>query len=380
VTLTEYLTVDERTPTLFERNVFVEDADALAVLVEEYVSGPRRTVNGDMDSSPNADAQNFFLFWLPNRLTNMAMEQAAPTGGTSLDLTSDSGFGRGLWMAHLCGYYFGVWLRLNLTQFDRPRRASEMTDDGLAYLQERFVGPLVQVATIGTDEAVLAESLTSLRRPITFPKSRVASDLVMSVLVPGGSEVGIFGFDTSWLRHILPPSRNAPHDARPFSNSILVSDKSRLLDATYAIPEERFLVDARIAFAALDTTSPDVARRLHDAVNGKRGQSSLLAHQRRWNRFATALYARGIPGGTVYRGVDQQQYDRLLTWASYSCMIPQAAAFNALVAHATQDADLARRQTRARALWWALVTTYCASVADPRQDDRTIAEAFPALS
>jgi hypothetical protein len=98
--------------------------------------------------------------------------------------------------------------------------------------------------------------------------------------------------------------------------------------------------------------------RLAEAVQGRRGEARLLKHQERWFRVGRFLYSRGIPGGTRYRGFEQQeQYDRLISWAAYAIMIPQANALNALTAFATRDAELARRQCRARAIWWALVTT-----------------------
>jgi hypothetical protein len=38
---------------------------------------------------------------------------------------------------------------------------------------------------------------------------------------------------------------------------------------------------------------------------------------------------------------------------------------------------MARRQTRARALWWALVTTYTYTVLDATHDGRALDEALP---
>jgi hypothetical protein len=58
-------------------------------------------------------------------------------------------------------------------------------------------------------------------------------------------------------------------------------------------------------------------------------------------------------------------------------MIPQANALNALTSFATRDAEMARRQTRARALWWALVTTYTYTVLDATHDGRALDEALP---
>jgi hypothetical protein len=120
-----------------------------------------------------------------------------------------------------------------------------------------------------------------------------------------------------------------------------------------------------------------VKERLAEAVQGRRSEAPLLKHQQRWYRVAKFLYSRGIPGGTRYRGFEQEQYDRLLSWAAYAVMIPQTNALNALTAFATRDADLARRQTRARAMWWALVTTYTFTVIDGRYDGRTLQDALP---
>lgn len=377
--MSPYTAIVERLPSLSQVHGLIPDPDLLGAFIDEYTSGPRRTVNGETQSGGVPDTQNFFLFWLPNRLTNIAMGIEPEPTGTALDLSTDDGFGRALWLGHLCGYYFAVWLRWVLSDTDRPRRAAQLADLSTSHVYGRFVDPMVSVANRGSDDEVLAQALGSLRRPLTLPRARFAGDVTMSLLVPGGSEVGIFGFDTSWLHHILPPSRNSPPDARPFTEPVLTYDPGRLLDARFAIPEEPYLVDARQRFASANAAHGDTASRLRSAVEGGRGESSLLVHQRRWHRFATMLYARGIPGGTRYRGLGQEQYDRLITWASYSVMIPQAAAFNGLAAHATRDAELARRQTRARSIWWALVTTYAMSIGDPTYDGRSLDDAFPAF-
>jgi len=269
---------------------------------------------------------------------------------------------------------------LNLIRFDRMRAATPMTDSALSQAYARFVDPISGAAIGASDDRVIEHVRTSIRRPVTLPKVRAAADVVLSLVMPTGSEVGIFGFDSAWLHYLLPPSRNSPRAAVPPTTPFFAADRSRLLDASYAIPEEEYLRVARCRFEELDGHRGQVSSRLYEAVAGKCGEPSLVTHQKRWHRVAAVLYRHGIPGGTVYRGFDQEQYDRLLTWASYSVMIPHAAALNALIAYATRDAVLARQQMRARALWWALVTTYTFAVTDPSHDGEALGDALPPWS
>ena len=98
---------------------------------------------------------------------------------------------------------------------------------------------------------------------------------------------------------------------------------------------------------------------------------------RDWDTVAAGLYRVGIPGGTVYRGFDQSQYDRLLAWTSYSVMHNVANGYNALSAYATGNAELARQQITARTLWWGFIYSYLLGASDRRHDGVGLSRSLP---
>jgi hypothetical protein len=152
-----------------------------------------------------------------------------------------------------------------------------------------------------------------------------------------------------------------------------------LLDATYALPEEPYLLDARQGFRAAGAGSPS-ATRLRQTINGRLGEEPLVAQQLRYYLHATALYSVGVPTATSYRGFGPEQYDRVLAWAAYAVMVNQANSFNALAAYAAQDADRGRRQARANALWGTYLFMYLQGVLDHRHDGATIEAALPTFT
>jgi hypothetical protein len=93
--------------------------------------------------------------------------------------------------------------------------------------------------------------------------------------------------------------------------------------------------------------------------------------------LAAVLYRVGIPRATVYRGFDQEQYDRLLAWTSYSVMMNVANGYNALSGYATRNARLARQQIAASTLWWGFILTYVIGCMDSRSDSVPLGESLP---
>lgn len=170
---------------------------------------------------------------------------------------------------------------------------------------------------------------------------------------------------------------NAPTDARPCKEPYYVGDSGELLDAHFALEEQPFLTQARETYAAVSSAGGHVAARLTDAIDGRPGEKALLARQQSWDTAAAALYRVGLPGKSVYRGFDQEQYDRLLAWTSYSAMTNVGSGFNALSAYATRDALLARQQITGSVLWWGLILTYVAGAINDRNDMIPLSESLP---
>ena len=137
------------------------------------------------------------------------------------------------------------------------------------------------------------------------------------------------------------------------------------------------MAEARKSWASVTTADGEVAARLSEAIDGRPGEPTLIARQQNWDTLAAGMYRVGIPGGTVYRGFDQPQYDRLLAWTSYSVMMNVANGYNALAAYATRDARLARQQITASTLWWGFILTYVIGCMDARTDSMPLSDSLP---
>jgi hypothetical protein len=350
------------------RHGLIADQPLLNAFATDYANHPRLTVNGQTASGP-ANIENFFLFWLPERLNNIAVGRTQPPAGSDLDLGTDAGLGRALWLTHLSGYYTGVWLRHYLGAASvRP-----MTDKSLAAAYATAVDAPRTVANRGTGSRVLDYTRHSVRAPVRVP----ADNDPFKVLLPFNGEVGIFGYDAQWLHLILPPSPNAPTRARPFKQPFFSYDPTQLLSASYAIPEKPYLQAARQRYAAARSAGASAEARLAEMTNGSAGEQPLITEQVHNEATSTALYETGIPGGTTYRGFVQPAYDQLLGYATYAVMTNQANSLNALAAYATQNVDHARQQIRTTAMWWSDTTSYLASVLDGHNDHSDLAASLP---
>jgi hypothetical protein len=356
----------------------------LDAFAREYCNNPHITNTGAMSRSDPHPA-DFFLTYLPNRLSNIVAGLESGPESFRLDVTSAEGMGTAQWLAHLGGYYAAVWLRACWLEFDGPRsRNFRLRDRNLGGIYKHSLDKARDVALYGSDAAAIDFSRGLLRSntPVPGPPSRLTRSLRVHKLLAGltvrlPGEIGIFGFNTGFLRHILPPSLNAPTDARPCKEPYYVGDAGELLDAHFALEEQPFLTQARETYAFVSSAGGDVAARLNDAVIGGPGENHLLARQQNWDTVAAAMYRVGHPGKSVYRGFDQEQYDRLLAWTSYSAMTNVASGFNALSAYATRDAHLARQQITSSILWWGFILTYVAGAINDRNDTIPLSESLP---
>ncbi|UPW08580.1 hypothetical protein M1C59_21460 [Gordonia terrae] len=170
----------------------------------------------------------------PTGLTNIAMGTARPPQGSRLDLQTSAGIGRAQWLAHLAGYYSSAWLRSNMRVFDRQVAISVTAGDEVyTQLYDQTVSQYRHAAMTGNNATAIAFAERSLRSsaPVTARGLGPAVD----VLKLGPAEVGMFGYDAAWLRHLLPPGPNSPTNAKPFSPSFFSRDPDVLLDARFAL-------------------------------------------------------------------------------------------------------------------------------------------------
>lgn len=370
-----YPWVDKGYPSL-RSNGLIADYGLLDAFAREYANNPHPTNTGGMSRS-DADVQNFFVWWMLNRLAGIAAGIDGAPGGYDLNLSTSEGVGRAQWLAHISGYYASVWLRTNMRTFDHAL-PPVVADDGVySSLYTEILNAARNAALYGTDTDAIGFSEHALRTNVPVPARPLGP--LNAALKISPADAGMFGYDAGWLNYLLPPSTNSPTNAKPFTASFFTADTTKLLDAHFALAEQPFLVEAQRAYAAAESMGGETRTRLDQTIDGAPGEEPLLAYQQRYHLAATALYATGVPGGfgTVYRGWNQPQYDRLLTWASYAVMVNKTNTLNAITAVATRDPVRARQQINGSMLWWVYCLTYIAAIFDPRSDALPLDDSLP---
>jgi hypothetical protein len=374
---------DNGFPSLAKHGL-VADKPLLDAFAREYANGSRLT-NVGTEGDSEAQMQDFFLIWLPNRLQNICAGSEAAPEGHRLELTTAEGFGTAQWLAHLGGYYAAVWLRACWTAFEGRRLSMPMRNRKFHSIYRWQLDEARDVALHGTDRDALEYSRATLRKnspkltPIHIAARLIRADRLLFLVsdpVMEGEAAG-FGFAAGYLHRILPPSLNAPTDATPFTDQYFTADADRLLDAHFALPEPPFVSRARDRYAVLSSAPGQVGARLSEALRGRRGEADLLVRQQIADTLAAVIYRIGIPRVSRYRGFDQAQYDRLLAWTSYGVMTNLASCYNALSAYAEDDATLARQQITARNLYWGFMHTYAIGAFDGRNDGVPLSDSLP---
>jgi hypothetical protein len=382
IKLTRYAGDDPGNPILAKHGVIVDPA-VLEAFAREYANCPRVSTRNQFGiHEPNPS--EFFVLWLPNRLYEMVTgDLPPPAGAESMDLMTEAGAGRALWLIHLAGYYSGIWLdrvqdasygstEPNDNQPGNPNTTNDNLDN--AYLLS--VEDAFQVAFGGTDDEVLAFNRASLRTdPTRVNTGYVDINTGIAQLLPIGNNPGHFGYDIAYLDAILPPSASAPPGAAPFADPYVTFDMTKLLDATYALPELTFLKNARASLLAAENGSAEAQLRLADAINGGVGEQPLLSQQLEYFALSEGLY-RG-PLSTGYMSFPLDHYDILLGWGTYISMTNQALSYQALSAYATRNVDLGRRLAIETALWSTYVTLYALGVTGDNTPNVTLDNAMP---
>ncbi|MFF3573991.1 hypothetical protein ACFYXQ_40210 [Nocardia jiangxiensis] len=374
VQLTYYPWTDTGYPGLGRSGLIAAPA-LLDAFAREYANRPHPTNTGAM-TDRNPSAQDFFVWWLPNRLANIAMGTAQPPPESHLDMRTADGLGRAQWLVHLAGYYSSVWLRSNMRVFDRPVAISQTTPDAVySQLYQQSLHQYRDAALTADPDAALTFAEHTLRSNV--PASTEVPGPLGGLLELGPAEVGMFGYDATWLRYLVPPSANAPVAAKPLADNFFSADPNVLLDAHFALANQPFLSRAEERYRRA-TSAPETAARITGIIRGAPGTEPLIATQQRFTAAGTAIYRTGVPGTvSIYRGWNQDQYDRLLTWASYAVMYNKADSLNALTAVATSDARLARQEITAALLWWGYCLTYIAAIFDPHSDTQSMDSSLP---
>jgi hypothetical protein len=365
IELSHYPWVDDGVTTIPSQGKVIADEKLLDAFARDYAEDPRRGPYGFRTNAPPS-SQDFFLFWLPNRIYGIVMGEERFPRGVDIDIRSDEGWARTLWLGYLAGYYSGVWERLDWALFypEFPRtRFAPVTDAFVNNAYTSGAGTPTNIANHGSGSAAIDYSRFSLRGP------------GLPGLIPFSSEVGVFGFEANYVKYILPPWPAASQNATLPVDDLVEFDDTKLLTVDYGIREEGYLKDARKNHANIKSAS--ARARKEQAIVGTPGEEHLFALQTRTGATAAAAYNPGTPGYTSYRRFDQEHYDRLVNWSVYALMINQANSLNGLAAWSNRDSGLARAQARSTAWWWLFTWMYVAGGGDPVSDGKSLDEALP---
>lgn len=330
--------------------------ELLNALARDFANGPRLAAYG-RTTTGEPNMQDFLVLWLPVWLNQLMSGTAAQTYG--LDPARPADMAKILWLSHVAGYYGGVWLRKAFLDLDLPVHAGlPFSNTGIDLFYTNFIDKIRAVAANGDPSAVLAAARSTVRSDLVSAPSGIDSATLVSQILPPTDNLGGFGYDSTWLQDILPPGLDAPTAVAPGVDNLFKHDPGKLLDAHYGLPEMPYLTDAQAAYKQAASSSGEVSTRYKDVVNGKLGELPLGVSQLRFGLYGNVVYGIGFPLASNYRGFDQDQYDRVLTWASYAVMGNQANAMNAISSYAGKNVPAARSELRSTLVWGSYVGAY----------------------
>src|SRR5262245_56637379 len=162
--------------------------------------------------------REFFLWWLPNRLFDINYGVANAPPGSGLNMNTDAGVKRALWLTHVTGWELGIFARRIVDHHLLNAQATNASvTNALTYMDE------ARQAALGSPSDVLAFNLASLRAGGGPPTLK--------------SEDAWYGYDAQFLKEIT--TVNLPTGFAPLPNWIHYT--SGTLDATYQIGDAPFL-------------------------------------------------------------------------------------------------------------------------------------------
>jgi hypothetical protein len=351
------------------------DQGLLNAFAQQYGAGPHLSYNGQMSTQDSIS--EFFNFWLPIRLFDIAAGVAAPPTGfeNTFDLSTTGGTGRAMWLMHVTGFFLGMESRLYFNRSKPPIPAATTPFSGggdqsptpTYAIYQQASRPLL-VASRGSAADVADFNLWSLRGGGQSP-----------FLLAGG-EVGGYGYDAGYLDTILSFMSDKARPHTPY----FTYDKTKPLDATYWIADCAFLAAARAQFATIAASDATVQALYQQALltgNSEPNQNqSLMTLQLSGDAQARAIWtnlSQAIP--TPADPTDAEKIDIAvrLSRAAYFVQYNQANALAGLAAYATDNTDWGRKQARQVALFISYVNEYAIWSQNPEADGRTLDSIFP---
>jgi len=332
--------------------VMIEDQPLLDAFAQEYARTTQRP-----------DVEEFMMWWLNNRLHDIAQGKAQPPPGfkDEIDMSTPDGLKRALWLEHVIGNNTGAWYHWALDKFGPCRCTSTAPS---TFYDARV--PIYNAA---------ANAATNPNISSTDLFNYVLSTLRSPTASPFGGQVGFYGYDTSFtLAQTVPPGApNPPVVANPFAPEPFVSwfdgtnatncqSTDCLLDAQYATGDPPFLSSARHDFTKMLNEKAPVQALLEQAIVGNGTPSANLYNQM---NAGLGLGLQGVPSGSFAAWDDQYLWDTLLYAQLYTGMYNHAISMTGLAAYATQDTDLARTEAREQQLWNGYFNGYAGTVGDP---------------
>jgi hypothetical protein len=334
--------------------VMTPDPALLNALAREYCQ-----------TTAHPSVEDFSMWWVFNRMEDIALGAASPPPGITLDLSRDEDLKRALWVQHVFGTYTANWYWHNghsgpaygPTSYNQSIKALGPVIAGADAGYARSIAQMqadMRLANHGTAPDVTAFNLSSVRGDPIVPGTTGAG-LYQTMFSPSSGDAVFYGYDLAFLDavvHTNKPAFAPPHD--PYFTYSLAEP----FDATYAIGDAPFLAVSRGHAAAVagGSRGPRAQARMSAAIAGAQPLDQLVPVITLWYGVGYGLWAPGLANSL--RDYSEPEYNVVLKAGVYTLQWSQSNALAGLAAYATEDTDLGRRQVRAVALWKAYAWAY----------------------
>jgi len=367
VELTDHPWIDNGFPDLADH--MTRDDALLDELAREYAT--------QTDDPSMAD---YLLVWLPRRIYDAGYAGTAVPA--ALDLATDDGIKRALWLGHVVGWYVGVYSRTAFRLGGYVFVTADLTPEVLSGTVA--AADRARRAALASDDDVLSFALHSLYGDLAPGPLAPPPEMLSFGPGLGVGEVPWYAYDLVFLDSICATNHPAAVPAEPdyvtYSESAATS--AGLLDATWKIGDPPFLASVRARYDALansdDSTRARFDAALHDPREPDEPSKSLLGLQDRMAAQGKLIWSGPPFPGPDVTVFETEHYHGFRTASAYYVQFNQANAMAALVAHATVDPALARSEAALSGVFHYLIDNSMNGAFDPRSDGApTMADALP---
>ena len=324
--------------------------------------------------------EDFLLVWLPCLLYDIGY--AGVDAPAELDLATDAGIRRALWLAHVIGWYVGVYSRTAFRLGGYIFVTTDLTPEVLS--GTIAAADRARRAALGSDDDALAFTVQSLYGDLPPGPLPPAPEMLLFGPGLGVGEVSWYAYDLGFIDSICTTNHPAAVPAEPdyVTYTEHATTPAGLVDAAWKIGDAPFLATVRARYAALGVAD-DRARARFDAALQDPNEPDEPSKRLLGLQDRMAAQGNMIWSGPPFPGPDVtvftvEQYHAFRTASAYYVQCNQANAMAALVAHATEDAALARTEAALSGVFHYLIDNSMNGAFDTHADGAaSMADALP---